>query len=850
MANIYLLAPAANMSFASLTSGSTYLSDANALVIVSNGSTGDQIALVNAGCVALSSVPGGGYAFRSGTAYTVAGADNGNMLLFTSASAVVVTLPATLPVGFRAKVFVAGTGGLTIAAGSGANVVSPIGILSTTTQYYEFECSVIFQNGTNTAAGWDAVISPTPGVGSGIVGATTLANLYLQDTADHYAQYTSANVYQDGTGSNNGTWLKTGAGNGSGNWTQVSTATLSALSTALSAETVRAVAAEGGLATLIGQAAPACVWADDGNAFTWGVFDTSGAPIIAATSGARLVGSAVDYLDTSTIAPGYAWADDAGGSTTMLVPPLYGAGVMPTSDANGNVLVPYGAAPGPLDDVVPFVNKPDGSLRACNADAYGAGKTLFIASTRGNATTGGISGIHQMGPVLKWVDDATASGLSPLLERRQFDYRAGQYLANLGTVTKLIHVIDIGHSLSVGGTAALLTTAPFFARGVMFNGGPKVTQGAAGVGWPTPPPICADGYNGQLQQLLEYYEFQNTNGYGESHGGGVVAWASTGAIASNEAVLFSTVGAGGAHLADLLSGTTQFANLLRVAERSAAIAAFNGWAWECYVTCSIGENDYLTYATIATGFQTNLTALQAAIETAILGIYAANGFTAPVHVPLVVEQPSSWTDSNYNLTVCALAYVFPALARSNPAQFKLVGPEYYTDMYSPGGGATSVHKTALGYKLDGQYMMRVVQKLRASGAVPGLYLTGASNSGTTLTLTTSAATSLAIDTSVVTDPNGQSGLRCIDTSAGNANVALSGISVSGTSITATMASKIAGHVYMIGAGDIGTAGNNPGPTTGPRTTIRDSSADVSSTDTNATPMVNYLSHDQLSFTAT
>jgi hypothetical protein len=146
-------------------------------------------------------------------------------------------------------------------------------------------------------------------------------------------------------------------------------------------------------------------------------------------------------------------------------------------------------------------------------------------------------------------------------------------------------------------------------------------------------------------------------------------------------------------------------------------------------------------------------------------------------------------------------------------------------------------------------MMRAVQKLRAAAAVPGLYLTGASNSGTTLTLTTSATSNLAIDTSVVSDPNGQSGLRCLDTSNGNANVALSGISVSGTSITATMASRTAGHVYMIGAGDIGTAGNLPGPTTGPRTTIRDSSADVSSSDTGSTAMYNYLAHDQLNFTA-
>jgi hypothetical protein len=862
MPNIVLLAPSPNMSFASLPSGSTYLSDANGLVQIGNGNVSDQIALVNAGCITLNPVPGGGYIFQNGTAYTVAAADNGNMLLFTSASAVTVTLPATLPVGFRCRVFVAGSGGVTIAGASGANVVSPIGVLSTTVEYYYFDCSVIYQNAANTTAGWDVVISPTPGVGSGIVGAQTLSNLYSQDSTNHYAQYTTGNVYADGTPSNDGTWLKTGTGNGSGNWTQVSTATLNSLSTALSAETSRAEgaeaaitsatsSAEAGIIGLIG-AMQGYVWADDSFTFQWGVFDTSGYPILAATSGDRLTGSATDYLNNGqAVSTGYAWADDAAASTTMIVPPLYGAGVVPSTDASGNVIVPYGAAPCAADDYVPFVNKPDGSLRACNNDALGAGITFMIASTRGNPSTGGISGIARMGPVIKFVDDATASGNSPLIERRQFDMRAGNYLANLGGITKLVHVIDIGHSLTVGATAGLLTTAPFFTRGVMFNGGPKVVQASgAGSAWSTPAPIIADGFNGQLQLLLEYYEFQNSGGQGESHGGGVIQWASAGNIGATESVLFSSVGAGGANLANLLSGTIQYSNMVRVAERSAATAALNGWGWECYVTCSIGENDYVTYATNASGFQTNMIALQSAIQTSIQAIHTANGWSAPTYVPLICEQPSSWTDSVYNLTTCALAYVFPALARSYSNLFRLVGPEYYTDMYTSGGGANDIHKTAEGYKLDGQYMMRTVQKIRAAAATPGLYATGVSNTGTTLNITTSATTNLAIDTSVVTDPNGQRGLRVLDTSNGNANIALSGIAVSGTSITATLAAEDVGHVYMLGIGDIGTAGNNPGPTTGPRACIRDSSTDVSSSDTGSTDMYNFIAHDQLTWTVT
>lgn len=845
MANIFLLAPAANMQFASLPSGSTYLSDDNGLIIIVNGSTADQIALVNAGCITLNPLPGGGVNFQNGGAYTVRAADNGNLLLFTSTGAVTVSLPATLPAGFRCKLFVAGTGGLTVAAGSGANVVSPIGVLSTTTQYYSFECSVIFQNGTNTAAGWDAIISPTPGLGSGIVGAQTLSALYSQDNTNHYAQYATGNVYSDTTVSNNGTWLKTGGGNGSGNWTQVSAQTLASVQTNITNEASRAEASEAGIIGLL-QAQSGFAWADDGQTFTWGVFDSSGNPILACTSVGRLAGLAADYLNAApAMGTGYAWADDAATSTTSIVPPLYGAGVQPLSDAGGNVIIPAGAAPGALDDYVGFINKPDGSLRVCNNDATSAGRTICIASTRGTPSTGGISGVHQMGPVLKWVDDATSSANAPLIERRQFDFRAGQYLAGLGGITRLIHVIDIGHSLTIGGTAGLLTTSPFFARGVMFNGGPKTCQTSGGA-WNTPPPTIADGFNGQMQQLLEYYEFQNSSGQGETHGGGVVQWANAGGIASSEAILFSSVGAGGAILSQLLAGGTQFSNLVRVAERSAALAAFYGWSWECYVTCSIGENDFTTYASNASGFQSNLVTLQASIQTAIQTIFTQNGWTAPANVPLALLQPSSWT-GYYMLATCALAYVFPALARANPNQFKLVGPEYYTDMYTVGTPAQEIHKTAEGYKLDGQYLGRAIQKIRAAAQVPGLYVTGVSNSGTTVTITTNATSNLHIDTSFVSDP-GQYGLRVLDVTNGNANVALSAIAVSGTSITATLAAENVGHTYMLGVGDIGTPGNPAGPTTGPRTCIRDASSDVSSSDTGSTPMYNYLCHDQVNWT--
>lgn len=50
---IYLLAPAAFMSFGGAPSGASYVSDQNSLVVIVNGSAADQAALIAAGCTTL-----------------------------------------------------------------------------------------------------------------------------------------------------------------------------------------------------------------------------------------------------------------------------------------------------------------------------------------------------------------------------------------------------------------------------------------------------------------------------------------------------------------------------------------------------------------------------------------------------------------------------------------------------------------------------------------------------------------------------------------------------------------------------------------------------------------------------
>ena len=59
---------------------------------------------------------------NAGTTYTLAPTDSGTFIAFSSGSAVTVTCPATLPVGFQVAIEQQGAGAVTVAAGASATL--------------------------------------------------------------------------------------------------------------------------------------------------------------------------------------------------------------------------------------------------------------------------------------------------------------------------------------------------------------------------------------------------------------------------------------------------------------------------------------------------------------------------------------------------------------------------------------------------------------------------------------------------------------------------------------------------------------------------------------------------------
>lgn len=158
---IVLLAPAPNMVFAAMPSGATYVSNQYGLVTITNGSVADQQALVNAGgCLTLSPITGGAVSVQPDTSYTIQSTDYNDLLLFTAAAAIEISLPNSLPQGFTVELMQGAGGTITANAATGATLLSPSGTSSSMGQGASLNCTVV-SNSTGANAMWSVVPSPS-----------------------------------------------------------------------------------------------------------------------------------------------------------------------------------------------------------------------------------------------------------------------------------------------------------------------------------------------------------------------------------------------------------------------------------------------------------------------------------------------------------------------------------------------------------------------------------------------------------------------------------------------------------------------------------------------------------------
>ena len=236
-------------------------------------------------------------------------------------------------------------------------------------------------------------------------------------------------------------------------------------------------------------------------------------------------------------------------------------------------------------------------------------------------------------------------------------------------------------------------------------------------------------------------------------------------------------------------------------------------AWSCThtveaVTLVHGEKDHNIGTTT---YYTDMIDLQDDYET---DVQAATGQVAAL--PLFLSQFSAWTDYGDTTSLIPYAQLDAALDDSD---IYLVGPKYALPYAADG-----LHLTAAGYQQLGEYYGHAYhQTVVDSSPWTPLYPSSVARSGAVITITFSVPTTpLVLDTTTVSNP-GDYGFEFYDDSGPSEtiqSVALSG----NDKVIITLTGAPSGAGKRIRYAYTGSAGNDGGPTTGPRGNLRDSDA--------------------------
>lgn len=420
------------------------------------------------------------------------------------------------------------------------------------------------------------------------------------------------------------------------------------------------------------------------------------------------------------------------------------------------------------------------------------------------------------------IDGATASTVEE-------DLLALNSLAS-GT-SRVRHRILFGQSLSNGvqSSPVLTTTAAHPGRVVMPRVGIRALGTSQSGSYATTPLMRSN-----LFEWVDAYEVADGS-TAETPGSGLGS-ALTGAYPTDEAILLTAHGIGGAAYAAIKKGTVPYANLMLSVRRAFIMSRLLGLDYDVSVHLVHGEADQAAAQGV---YKAALEELQADLTTDIQAVTGQSG-----DVPLYVSQMSAF--AHYGSATSFVPSDMAAAARDNPGQIILAGPRYRFPT------ADGVHLTnAASYAL-GDMHGRAEARVLAS-APSALIATSAVRSGATITVAcTVPVAPLVRDTTTVTDPAGDAGapaglkygFRYAQT--GGTARTVSNVTVSGTTITVTLSgdpgspSAESLRIAMDGVVDAPS-----GPTTGPRACIRDS---ATGTDAHGFSRANWICADILPVT--
>ncbi|CAI8792215.1 sialate O-acetylesterase [Pseudomonas sp. IT-P218] len=294
-------------------------------------------------------------------------------------------------------------------------------------------------------------------------------------------------------------------------------------------------------------------------------------------------------------------------------------------------------------------------------------------------------------------------------------------------------------------------------------------------------------------------------------------------------LLVSNHGRGGQGITQLNKGTIPYQNSLTAIAEAKAECDRKGWPYRIPCICwNQGQHDGGMAAGVYYG---HLVQLQADYEADIQAITGQTG-----RIPMVVTQMSNWTAPTYNRSFSNIPHEQYQVALDFPDRFVVAGPQYWLPSNSDG-----IHLPAVAYSRDGIALAGAVGAMIKGEQWKPTACVSAVRNGLKVTLRFNVPHGpLVIDTVNVSDP-GFWGLRWIDSTSSASIVATELVGYD--AIEVTLSNEPTGSSPIIGVADIGIASTLAGPTTGPRTCIRDSSPRL---DRTGLPVYNWACHNRVS----
>ena len=416
---------------------------------------------------------------------------------------------------------------------------------------------------------------------------------------------------------------------------------------------------------------------------------------------------------------------------------------------------------------------------------------------------------------------ATSDGKVFYLSRKGFVSQVNVNFPVVGSVadfvTEIIHIVSSGQSLSTGSGSLPVTTLqpPAANRLLTLQDGVRLTDQdstlTAGMVAPFKPLVS---------KVTEVPVVQLSAQLNRVRG-----------LPSSAGLLSSNHGRGGFTIAQLSKGTLPYANSITAVTAAKAECVSKSYGYRVpFVDWIHGEADSAAAVGV---YLAQLLQLQIDYEA---DINAASGETG--RLPILLDQISNWTTAGF-LNQSNVPQEQLQAALDYPDRFVCAGPKYWLQTLPDG-----VHLTAVSSMRLGCMHTRAAQAIINGQSWLPTHCVSATRVGQKVTLKFHTPSGpLVVDKHNVTDP-GNLGIRWIDSSS---SALVSSVVLRGANtIEVTLSAVPTGTSPQIGIGDYGTISAPGGPTTGPRSCLRDSSPDL---DAYGEPIYNWACHQRINVVA-